>query len=112
MPGDEVEVHLMLTSKHQMEYVHLRDPRAAGFEPISNTSGYIWESGISRYEEIRDSGMDYFFEQLPQGEYFFKYRLRVTTAGAFKVAPATAQPMYAPEFSAYSNGASISVSAQ
>jgi alpha-2-macroglobulin len=111
-PGDEVEVHLSLTSKHPMEYVHLRDPRAAGFEPASNISKHKWDLGISWYEEIRDSGTNFFFERLPQGEFAFKYRIRATTAGSFKVSPATVQPMYAPEFAAYSSGASITISGQ
>jgi uncharacterized protein YfaS (alpha-2-macroglobulin family) len=108
--GDEVEVHLSLTSKHPMEYVHLRDPRAAGFEPSSNLSRHKWDWGMSWYEEIRDSGTNFFFERLPQGEYTFKYRIRAATTGVFKIAPATVQPMYAPEFSAYSSGASITIS--
>ncbi len=109
-PGDEVEVHLSLTSKHPMEYVHLRDPRGAGFEPSGNLSKHKWDLGICWYEEIRDSGANFFFEHLPQGEYTFKYRIRATTAGTFKIAPATLQPMYAPEFSAYSSGAVIKIS--
>ena len=108
-PGDEVEIHLSLTSKHPMEYVHLRDPRGAGFEPSSNLSRHKWDLGISWYEEIRDSGTNFFFEHLPQGEYTFKYRIRATTAGTFKVAPATVQPMYAPEFAAYSTGATLKI---
>jgi alpha-2-macroglobulin len=108
-PGDEVEVHLSLTSKHPMEYVHLRDPRGAGFEPASNLSRYKWDLGISWYEEIRDSGTNFFFEHLPQGEYTFKYRVRATMAGTFKIAPATVQPMYAPEFAAYSSGAVLKI---
>jgi uncharacterized protein YfaS (alpha-2-macroglobulin family) len=107
--GDEVEVHLSITSKHPLEYVHLRDPRAAGFEPSSNLSRYKWDMGISWYEEIRDSGTNFFFEHLPQGEYTFKYRIRAATAGTFKVAPATVQPMYAPEFAAYSRGAVLKI---
>ncbi len=109
-PGDEVEVHLSLTSKHPMEYVHLRDPRAAGFEPAGNLSRHKWDLGLCWYEEIRDSGTSFFFERIPQGEYTFKYRIRAATGGAFKVAPATVQPMYAPEFSAYSSGAVLRIS--
>jgi uncharacterized protein YfaS (alpha-2-macroglobulin family) len=109
-PGDEVEIHLSLTSKHPMEYVHLRDPRGAGFEPATNLSQHKWDLGLYWYEEIRDSGTNFFFEHLPQGEYTFKYRIRATTAGTFKVAPATVQPMYAPEFTAYSTGAVLKIS--
>lgn len=108
-PGDEVEVHLSIASKHPMEYVHLRDPRGAGFEPTTNRSRHKWEFGIGWYEEIRDSGTNFFFERIPQGEYTFKYRLRATTEGVFRVAPATVQPMYAPEFAAYSAGATLIV---
>ncbi len=102
--GDEVEVHLSLRSKHRLEYVHLRDPRAAGFEPTSLRSQHKWDLGIGWFEEVRDSATNFFFESLPHGEYTFKYRLRATTAGTFKVGPATVQPMYAPEFAAYSAG--------
>ncbi len=107
--GDQVEVQLSLTAKHSAEYVHLRDPRGAGFEPESLTSSYKWNLGIGWYEEIRDSGTNFFFDWIPVGEYTFKYRLRAATAGTFKVAPATVQPMYAPEFAAYSSGARIEI---
>jgi len=103
--GDEVEVHLSLRARHAAEYVHLRDPRAAGLEPVSQVSRYKWDLGISWYEEVRDSGSNFFFEALPAGEYTFKYRLRVSMAGTFRVGPATVQSMYAPEFAASSSGA-------
>jgi uncharacterized protein YfaS (alpha-2-macroglobulin family) len=102
--GDQVEVQISIRSKHPMEYVHLRDPRGAGFEPESQVSGHRWNLGIYWYEEVRDSGMNFFFEWLPQGEYPFKYRLRVNMAGKFRIGPATIQSMYAPEFAGFSEG--------
>ena len=107
--GDQLEVQLSLRSKHNAEFVHLRAPRGAGFEPESGTSGYRWNSGIGYYEEIRDSGANYFFDRLPAGQYTFKYRLRATTAGQFRVAPATVQSVYAPEFNAYSSGKRLNI---
>ncbi|QSQ16253.1 hypothetical protein JY572_09490 [Myxococcus landrumensis] len=108
-PGDEVEVHLSLRTKHAAEYVHLRDPRAAGLEPENAQSRHKWDLGIVWYEETRDSGTNFFFEWLPAGEYTFKYRLRANMAGTFRVGPATVQSMYAPEFTAYSAGAVLNV---
>jgi uncharacterized protein YfaS (alpha-2-macroglobulin family) len=108
-PGDELEVHLSLRTKHDAEYVHLRDPRGAGLEPEELTSGYRYDLGLGYYEEIRDSGANFFFETLPVGEYTFHYRLRANLAGTFRVGPATVQSMYAPEFNAYSAGATITV---
>ena len=86
-PGDTVEVHLSLRSRHALEYVHLRDPRGAGFEPETLTSGYKWNLGLGWFEEIRDSGTNFFFDRLPVGEYTFKYRLRAATGGEFRVGP-------------------------
>jgi alpha-2-macroglobulin len=108
-PGDEVEVQLSLRARHAAEYVHLRDPRGAGFEPVSQVSRHRWDLGIAWYEEVRDSGSNFFFEQLPAGEYTFKHRIRVSMAGTFRVGPATVQSMYAPEFAAYSSGAVLKV---
>ncbi len=107
--GDEVEVRLSVESRHAAEYVHLRDPRGAGFEPAETRSGYRWDLGIVRYEEIRDSGANFFFEWLPAGEVTLTHRLRAVVAGTFKVGPATLQSMYAPEFAAYSAGAALQV---
>ena len=109
--GDQIEVQLSLRTKHEAEYVHLRDPRGAGFEPETLNSGYKWDLGIFWYEETRDSGSNFFFNRLPVGEYSFKYRLRANMAGTFRVGPATVQSMYAPEFNAYSAGDSLKVEA-
>ncbi len=108
-PGDQVEVQISIRAKHAAEYVHLRDPRAAGFEPESHRSGWRWDLGIGWYEEIRDSGTNFFFEHLPVGEYTFKYRLRANLAGSFKTAPAIIQSVYAPEFVAYSAGRTLTI---
>ncbi len=107
--GDEIEVRLSIRARHQAEYVHLRDPRPAGCEPVALASGYKWDLGLGRYEEIRDSGTNFFMEWLPQGEYTLKHRIRCAMAGTFKAAPATLQSMYAPEFAAYSAGALLTI---
>lgn len=105
--GDEIEVQLSLNSKHQAEYVHLKDPRPAGFEPVDQVSKHKWDLGIYWYEEIRDSGTNFFFERLPHGQYSFKYRIRAATEGKFRAGPATIQPLYAPEFAGFSEGHEI-----
>ncbi|MEJ2084439.1 MAG: MG2 domain-containing protein [Acidobacteriota bacterium] len=107
--GDQIEVQLVLRAKSEAEYVHLRDPRGAGFEPDSVRSGYRWDLGIAWYEEIRDSGTNFFIENLPVGEFTLRYRLRAATAGAFRTGPAIVQSMYAPEFSAYSSGFELEI---
>ena len=102
--GDQIEVQLTIRASHEAEYVHLRDPRAAGFEPETTTSRHKWDRGLGYYEEIRDSGANFFFERLPAGEYVLRHRIRANLAGEFRVAAATLQSMYAPEFTGFSTG--------
>jgi uncharacterized protein YfaS (alpha-2-macroglobulin family) len=73
-------------------------------EPVDGVSSHKWELGLYWYQEIKDSGTNFFFEKLPHGQYTFKYRLRVASAGSFRASPATVQPLYAPEFNGYSSG--------
>ena len=80
-------MQISLRTKHDAEYVHLRDPRAAGLEPENVLSRWKWDLGIAWYEETRDSATNFFFERLPVGEYTFKYRLRANMAGTFRVGP-------------------------
>ena len=84
-------------------------PASGGTGAGIAVSRWKWDLGIVWYEETRDSGANFFFEQLPAGEYTFRYRLRANMAGTFKVGPATVQSMYAPEFAAYSAGNTIRV---
>jgi hypothetical protein len=60
LPGDEIEVQLSIRAAAAAEYVHLRDPRPAGLEPGVATSGWRWDLGLSYYEEVRDSGENFF----------------------------------------------------
>ena len=109
--GDQIEVHLSIRAAHGAEYVHLKDPRAAGLEPEDRASGYRWDL-VGHYREIRDSGTHFFFDRLPAGEYTLKYRLRAAVAGSFRVGPSRLQSMYAPEHTAYSAGHRLEIGAQ
>ncbi len=107
--GDEVEVQLKITARHGAEYVHLRDPRAAGLEPVNARSGYRFDQGLACRQEVRDSATNLFFDWLPAGEFTFRYRLKAAMAGEFRTLPATLQSMYAPEFTAHSGSAQLAV---
>lgn len=106
--GDAVEVHLAVSARSRFEYVHLKDPKPAGFEAEELSSGWRWDL-LGRYEEPRDSLTNFFMDAVPQGEYVLKYRLRPTTPGTFRIGAATVQSMYAPEFGAHSAGMTLKV---
>ncbi|MBU2573783.1 MAG: hypothetical protein KKH28_06900, partial [Elusimicrobia bacterium] len=106
--GDEIEVQLEITTRSQFEYVHIKDPRGAGFEAEELLSGWKWDK-LSRYEEPRDSLTNFFVSWLPHGEYLLKYRVRPTTPGVYRIGSAVMQSMYAPEFGAHSGGMTLTV---
>ncbi|WP_369996513.1 alpha-2-macroglobulin [Winogradskyella sp.] len=107
--GDLVRVRIELRSDRDMEFVHLKDMRAAGFEPINVLSQYKWQDGLGYYESTKDAATNFFMDYLPKGVYVFEYDLRVNNAGDMSNGISTIQCMYAPEFSSHSEGVRISV---
>lgn len=106
--GGQIEVQLTINTRSRFEYVHIKDPRGAGFEAEELLSGWKWDQ-LSRYEEPRDSLTNFFVDWLPHGEYVLKYRVRPTTPGAYRIGPAVMQSMYAPEFAAHSAAMTLTV---
>ncbi|MFA5012717.1 MAG: alpha-2-macroglobulin family protein [Ignavibacteria bacterium] len=102
--GDRVRVRVVLRSDRDMEYVHMKDMRAAGFEPVNVLSGYRYRDGLGYYESTRDAATNFFFGFLPKGTYVFEYDLRVNLSGDYSNGITTVQCMYAPEFSSHSEG--------
>jgi uncharacterized protein YfaS (alpha-2-macroglobulin family) len=102
--GDLVRVRIELRVDRDFEYVHLKDMRAAGFEPVSALSGYRSQDGLFYYESTKDASTNFFISHLRKGTYVFEYDLRVSHAGDFSNGITTFQCMYAPEFSAHSEG--------
>lgn len=106
--GDQIEVQLKINTRSQFEYVHLKDPKAAGFEAETLLSGWKYDP-LWFYEEPRDSLSNFFMQWVPHGEYILRYRLRPTKPGTYRIGAAVLQPMYAPEMSAHSDGFMINV---
>jgi uncharacterized protein YfaS (alpha-2-macroglobulin family) len=102
--GDQLISRIEIEVDRDMEFVHLKDMRASGLEPINVISSYKWKAGLGYYESTGDLATNFFFDRLPRGKYVFEYPLRVAHAGSFSNGIATLQCMYAPEFSSHSGG--------
>lgn len=107
--GDLVKVSIELRVDREMEYVHLKDMRAAGFEPVSTLSTYRYQDGLYYYESTRDLATNFFIGYLPKGTYVFEYSLRVSQKGDFSNGVTTIQCMYAPEFASHSEGIRVNI---
>jgi hypothetical protein len=107
--GDKITVRIELRADRDLEYVHMKDLRAAGFEPTNVFSGYRWQDGLGYYESTRDVAMHFFFGSLNKGAHVFEYDLVVNHKGDFSNGVTTIQCMYAPEFTSHSEGMRVKV---
>ncbi|MCG8653622.1 MAG: MG2 domain-containing protein, partial [Pirellulales bacterium] len=100
--GDELVVRIVLRTDRDMEYVHLKDHRGSGTEPVNVLSQYKYQDGLGYYESTRDTASHFFIDYLPKGTYVFEYSTRVQLRGKYQTGMASLQCMYAPEFNSHS----------
>ncbi|MEZ4852739.1 MG2 domain-containing protein [Flavobacterium sp.] len=105
--GDLITVQLIVKTKENLEFVHLKDSRASCFEPVDVLSEYKYKDGTSFYQSTKDVATHFFFDNLNKGTYILEYDVRINNSGKFSNGIATIQSMYAPEFSAHSNNQTI-----
>ncbi len=108
--GDKIVVNLNIESSQDMEFVFLKDMRAACLEPVEQMSRYRYQDGMLYYQSNSDTFMGFYFDRLPKGKHQVSYSMFVTKEGDFSNGYALIQCMYSPEFSAYSEGLRVRVS--
>lgn len=107
--GEKVRVRIELRTDRNLEYVHMKDIRAAGLEPLNVLSRYRYQDGLGYYQSTKDAATHFFFDYIQKGTYVFEYDLRVQHKGDFSNGIATIQCMYAPEFTSHSDGIRVIV---
>ena len=107
--GDELVVRIELRVDRDMEYVHLKDQRGSGTEPVNVISRYKYQDGLAYYESTRDVASHFFIDYLPKGVYVFEYSTRVQLRGQYQTGVAQIQCMYAPEFNSHSESIPLTV---
>lgn len=107
--GDLITVRIELRSDRNMEFIHMKDMRAAAFEPINVLSSYKWQDNLGYYESTKDAATNFFFDRLPKGIYVFEYDVRVNNSGNFSNGITTIESMYAPEFRSHSMGERVEI---
>jgi len=107
--GDELVVRVELRVDRDMEYVHLKDYRGSGTEPVNVLSRYKYQDGLAYYESTRDTASHFFIDYLPKGTYVFEYSTRVQHKGQYQTGMAQIQCMYAPEFNGHSESIPLTV---
>jgi uncharacterized protein YfaS (alpha-2-macroglobulin family) len=107
--GQELVVRIELRSDRDMEYLHMKDQRGSGLEPLNVISHYNYQDGLGYYESTRDTATHFFIDYLPKGVYVFEYSTRVVHRGEYQTGIAEIQCMYAPEFNSHSQSLVLAV---
>lgn len=107
--GDLVVVRLVVRTDRNMQYIHLKDMRASGFEPVNVLSSYKWQNGAGYYESTKDAATHFFFNDLLKGTYVFEYELKANNVGEFSNGITSFQNMYAPAMSAHTEGMRVRI---
>ncbi|WP_107038289.1 alpha-2-macroglobulin family protein [Brumimicrobium mesophilum] len=107
--GDKIEIELIVTVDRDLEFVHIKDLRPAGFEPTMSTSGYNYDEGLYYYQSPKDVSMEYFVDNMPKGTYKFTYTVYATHSGNFNSGVAEIQCHYAPKFSGNSGTVEVRI---
>ena len=108
-PGDKIKVRIELYSDRQMEYVHMKDMRPSGLEPINVISEYKYQGQLGYYETTKDLATHFYFNYLPKGTFVFEYPLIAVHKGDFSGGITNIESMYAPEFGSHSEGVRVIV---
>ena len=101
-PGDEIVTRIEIRVDRDMEFIHLKNQRGSGVEPINVLSQYKWQDSLGYYEMTKDTADHFFIERLPRGTHVFETSARVQLRGAYPTGIAEIQCMYAPEFNSHS----------
>ena len=107
--GDRLRVRLHVSCDRVLEYVELKELRAASLEPVTTSSGWAWTSGLNYYVAVMNSHNAVYIDRLEKGKYFIDAEYYVTNPGTFTLPPSVLQCLYAPEFRATTPGQRIEV---
>jgi len=107
--GDRIVTRLIITCQRPMEFIHLKDMRASGCEPVDVISQFHVQEGLSFYQTTLDTHTGFFFRRIEKGTYMIEYGSFLTHPGEFSAGIASVQSLYAPEFQAHSSATILRV---
>lgn len=107
--GDKITVRLTVKADRDMDFVQIKDDRAACMEPLQAVSGFRWSNGLGYYQATKDASTQFFIDQMRKGTYVIEYQVYVNRTGEYHAGIATVQSAYAPEFGGHTGGYRVMV---
>lgn len=107
--GDRITVRLTVKADRDMDFVQIKDDRAACMESLQAVSGFRWGNGLGYYQATKDASTQFFIDQMRKGTYVIEYQVYVNRTGEYQAGIATVQSAYAPEFGGHTRGYRVMV---
>lgn len=107
--GDELTVRLTVKADRDMDFIQIKDTRAACMEPKEALSGYRHSDAIGYYQVMRDASAEFFIDKLRKGIVQIEYKVYIDRPGTYQTGIATVQSAYAPEFAGHTKSLSVTV---
>lgn len=107
--GDKVVVRLTVRADRDFDFVHLKDMRAACFEPTQTVSGRNWRGELSFYQETKDASTNFYIDYLSKGTYVLEYSVYVNRSGNYSNGISSIQCLYSPEFTSHTGGIRVEI---
>lgn len=107
--GDKITVRLTVKADRDMDFVQIKDDRAACMEPLQAVSGFRWSNGLGYYQATKDASTQFFIDQMRKGTYVIEYQVYMNRTGEYQAGIATVQSAYAPEFGGHTGGYRVMV---
>ena len=102
--GDKITVRLTVKADRDMDFVQIKDDRAACMEPLQAVSGFRWSNGLGYYQATKDASTQFFIDRMRKGTYVIEYQVYMNRTGEYQAGMATVQSAYAPEFGGHTAG--------
>jgi len=101
--GDKIKVRLQIQANRDLEYLELKDQRAACLVTIGTKNKYQSKGSWGYFQSNGEASTHYFIDRLSKGIYVIEFEQLVIHPGNFSNGISSIQSMYSPSSVSYSD---------
>ena len=100
---------MIITSDRDIDFLELKNQRAACLEPEQSISTYNWQNGQGYYQFVKDASTTYFFDHFRKGTCIINDFSFIDRTGKYHMGLSTVRCAYSMEFGGHSGGCELIV---
>ena len=107
--GDKLTVRLTINADRDVDFVQVKDERAACLEPVEALSGYRWNQRVGYYQATKDASTSFYLDQMRKGTYNLEYVVYVTSSGRNSQGIPVVRSVYEPEYCGHGSSSTLAI---